>query len=84
MTPTQADPAEHLRTIGAKRIRLKTQLDEIDPQVKVAIVAAHQAGMKQREIAELTGFTRDSVYAITNPSVAEARRKAKRKGEKEN
>jgi len=59
--------ATELRQIGTRHKRLRKDLDEIRPRLATLIRAAHEAGMPQVDIAEVSGYTRDQVRQICLP-----------------
>lgn len=50
-----------LTQLGRKRKRLLDQVEEVREQITPEIIAADQAGVPQKTIAELTHYTRDTI-----------------------
>lgn len=53
-----------LAKLGKEHKRRRAALDEIRDQLAPEIVQADQAGIQQREIAELSGYTREAVRQL--------------------
>lgn len=66
-----------LAQLGRKHQRLRTDLEDLRPQLADEIRAATEAGVSQAEIAKLSGYTRDQIRQITLPP---DRRRTRAKG----
>lgn len=55
---------EQLRTAGEELREIRPRYDAIRGKVRDAILAAINAGLPQREISELTGYTRENLRKI--------------------
>lgn len=64
------DPESDLRAATRRRIAALTKTEQARAAERAAIVAALDGGLMQREIVEITGYTREHVRRI----VAEVRR----------
>lgn len=60
-----AEHGEKLRKLGARRLRLMTQLADVEEQLlEEAIPAAFRAGMPKATIAKQAGVVRQTVYNV--------------------
>lgn len=69
-----------LQQLGRKRKRLLDQLEELRPDITAEVLAAHQAGVKQRDLVDASHYTRDWVRQLCmSPEQREAARNRRRK-----
>ncbi|MFG2183405.1 hypothetical protein ACGFLS_32440 [Streptomyces abikoensis] len=64
MVDEAAEMAEAIRALegpGARRVRLKLDLREVDKQLKPLVARAVQADVPVRRIAEITGLSTNTV-----------------------
>jgi len=66
--------------LAAIRTRYEYAVADAEKQRTADVQAALAAGATQKDIAEATGYTRETVRRIANPEAAEAIRNARRKG----
>lgn len=64
--------------LAAIRIRYEMAVEDAEKQRTEDVKAALEAGATQKDIAEATGYTRETVRRIANPEAAEAIREARR------
>ncbi len=72
------DPT-HLKAIGAKRKKLMAQIDDLRPELEFEIRTAAMAGVKQVEIMEMTGYSREMVRLASMSEEDREAEKAKRR-----
>lgn len=58
------DPRTPLRAAGDEFKAARASLDAVRAQLQPLMVAALKAGVPQREVIELSGYTRESVRAL--------------------
>lgn len=66
--------------LASIRLRYEYAIEDAEKQRTADVQEALAAGATQKEIAEATGYTRETVRRIANPEAAEAIRNARRKG----
>lgn len=67
------DPRDDLRAAGDEFKAVRTSLDQARAQLQPLMVAALKAGVPQREVIELSGYTRESVRTLArNNGIAPA------------
>ncbi|MDX3247189.1 helix-turn-helix domain-containing protein [Streptomyces sp. ME18-1-4] len=64
--------------LAAIRLRYEYAVEDAEKQRTEDVLAALRDGATQKEIAEATGYTRETVRRIANPEAAEAIRNARR------
>lgn len=64
--------------LAAIRTRYEDAVDDAEKQRTADVRAALADGATQKDIAEATGYTRETVRRIANPEAAEAIRDARR------
>lgn len=64
--------------LAAIRLRYEYAIEDAEKQRTTDVQEALAAGATQKEIAEATGYTRETVRRIANPEAAEAIRNARR------
>lgn len=64
--------------LAAIRIRYEHAVADAEKQRTADVLEALKAGATQKDIAEATGYTRETVRRIANPEAAEAIRNARR------
>ncbi len=70
-----------LKALGAKRKRLMAQIDELRPELETEIRAAAVADVKQVDIIDITGYSREMVrLASMSEEDREAEKVKRRKG----
>ena len=62
--------ADHLRRLGAKRLKLETDLDNVRTDLAAAVRAASHEGMRQVDIVKATGYTREMIRRIQRGDAA--------------
>jgi cation transport ATPase len=53
-----------LRPVGAKYRSLKASIDEVRDELHDAVIEALRAGLRPKEIVQLSGYTREHVRRI--------------------
>ncbi len=53
-----------LERLGWRVEKLRTELQELMPQIRMEVVAAIDAGVRQVDIARAAHYTRDAIYKI--------------------
>jgi CRP-like cAMP-binding protein len=66
--------------LAAIRTRYEDAVADAEKQRTADVQSALAEGATQKDIAEATGYTRETVRRIANPEAAEAIRNARRKG----
>jgi predicted transcriptional regulator len=56
-----------LDKLGARRAKLRADLEEVTNAIAAEVPAAHDAGVIQAEIARRLGMTRESIKQLTLP-----------------
>lgn len=64
--------------LAAIRTRYEDAVEDAEKQRTADVLEALEAGATQKDIAEATGYTRETVRRIANPEAAEAIREARR------
>lgn len=64
--------------LAAIRTRYEMTVEDAEKQRTADVLEALEAGATQKDIAEATGYTRETVRRIANPEAAEAIRNARR------
>lgn len=64
--------------LSAIRTRYEMTVEDAEKQRTADVLEALQAGATQKDIAEATGYTRETVRRIASPEAAEAIRNARR------
>lgn len=64
--------------LAAIRLRYEMAIEDAEKQRTADVKEALTQGATQKEIAEATGYTRETVRRIANPEAAEAIRSARR------
>jgi hypothetical protein len=79
MAPPQQEKARaHLAALGEQWKPVRQRYDELQPLVRDAVVAALDAGIQQKDIVELSGYTRENVRQIARTAELERARSAVR------
>jgi len=55
------DVQDHLRRLGAKRLKLEADLENVRADIASAVRAASHEGMRQVDIVKATGYTREMI-----------------------
>lgn len=66
------DPVEKLRSSGAAFKKARAAAEAARHKVKPDIIAALRAGVPQKDIVELSGYTRETVRSIARAEGIEA------------
>lgn len=69
--------------LKAIRTRYETAIAAAEDERATAIRAALADGRTQKDISDLTGYTRETVRRIANPEAAEAIREARRRSKEQ-
>lgn len=64
--------------LAAIRVRYEMAVEDAEKQRTADVKEALAAGATQKDIADATGYTRETVRRIANPEAAEAIRNARR------
>jgi CRP-like cAMP-binding protein len=64
--------------LAAIRVRYEMAVEGAEKQRTEDVKAALEAGATQKDVADATGYTRETVRRIANPEAAEAIREARR------
>lgn len=65
----------NLAKLGREHKKHRAALDRIRPELAAEVIAAHEAGLLQKEIADLSGYTREIVRQMC---LTEEQREAER------
>ena len=65
-----------LAAIGERWKPARRAYDDLQPQVRAAVIVAIDAGLQQKEICELSGYTRENVRQIARTVELERARSA--------
>lgn len=72
------DPLEEAKTAATRWREAQSALEKAKEERDNAIRQAHEGGCAQRDLADATELTRETIRRITNPEAAEAVRAAQR------
>jgi hypothetical protein len=72
-TPEQHAARDHLAHAGAAFKQARDKLADTTTEVRSAMVAALKAGLPQKDVIELSGYTRESVRSLARANGIEPR-----------